>query len=556
MATKQELEAQALAASNRETELYQNYQTVRRIARQDALFDTDGSFSAADKIALQQPEVQAARAAWRAAGIEADQLREQAQRAPSQATPTQLPDIDLGNTNTSRTTWDDPAVDNPITQPEPFTTTPQTSTADNPIPYVSDEMYLDPLYEPAPTSPTVGKLPTSPWDINQDGVVSDSEYLYGDDELYEPVPTDDELASIQEDIEFGQAELEFANLQTDVEWTEDFYLDNAEDLDAIAAKYGVDPTSPQAKAIWEQEYGSDDDLNLNANTNTGAATNSGSTPPVARPPRSIHDGRRPIVDNDWRFRISLSPYADYLYNSPAPGILQPLKATDGVIFPYTPTIVRSSEASYQQYNLTHSNFRGYFYSNSQEGNIMVTADFTAQDTNEALYMLAMIHFFRSATKMWYGQDARRGTPPPLLYLRGLGEHQFNEHACLLSTFTYTLPDNVDYIKTSNSATAQYAPKGRLAAGSGHESWSSKITRMITGGLEDFLTTGSLPSLSSLFGTSTGGTGLVKITDGATYVPTKLQIQLALLPVNTRQQVSQEYSLEDFASGKLLKKGYW
>ena len=187
---------------------------------------------------------------------------------------------------------------------------------------------------------------------------------------------------------------------------------------------------------------------------------------------------------------------------------------------------------------------------------MVTADFTAQDTNEALYMLAMIHFFRSATKMWYGQDARRGTPPPLLYLRGLGEHQFNEHACLLSTFTYTLPDNVDYIKTSNSATAQYAPKGRLAAGSGHESWSSKITRMITGGLEDFLTSGSLPSLSSLFGTSTSGTGLVKITDGATYVPTKLQIQLALLPVNTRQQVSQEYSLEDFASGKLLKKGYW
>lgn len=439
----------------------------------------------------------------------------------------------------------------------PSTSTPQSSTADQPIPYVSDEMYLDPLYEPAPTSPTVANLPTSPWDINKDGTVSDSEYLYGDDELYEPVPTDEELASIQEDIEFGQAELAFVDLPSSAD--EDyFYLDHADDLDAIAAKYGVDPTSQQARDIWEQEYGYDDDLSLNANTNTGAGTTSGATAPVARPPRSIHDGRHPIVDTDWRFRISLSPYADYLYNGPNPGILRPLKETDGVIFPYTPTIVRSSETNYQQYELTHSNFRGYFYTNSKEGNIMVTADFTAQDTNEAQYMLAMLHFFRSAGKMWYGQDARRGTPPPLLYLRGLGEHQFNEHACLLSTFTYTLPDNVDYIKTSNTATAQYAPKGRMAAGSGHESWSGKITRMVTSGIEDFLTTGELPDIGSLFGfgSSSSGNSLVKVTDGATYVPTKLQIQLALLPVQTRQQVSQEYSLEDFASGKLLKKGYW
>lgn len=439
----------------------------------------------------------------------------------------------------------EPATPVPASYSTPTTSTPQTAA----IPYISDEVYTA-------TDDTVGWEAPPAVDLPAIQGTSDIDFLAKDDELYEPVPTDDELATIQENMEFAAADAEFANLQTDVEWTEDFYLDNADDLDAIAAKYGVDPTSPQARAIWEQEYGADDDLNLNANTNTGAATNSGATAPVARPPRSIHDGRRPIVDTDWRFRISLSPYADYLYNAPNPGILQPLKATDGVIFPYTPSVVRSSEASYQQYALTHSNFRGYFFTNSQEGDIMVTADFTAQDTNEAQYMLAMIHFFRSATKMWYGQDARRGTPPPLVYLRGLGEHQFNEHACLIRTFTYTLPDNVDYIKTSNSPTAQYAPKGRLAAGSGHESWSSKITRMITGGLEDFLTTGSLPGLNSLFGAGTGGTSLVKITDGATYVPTRLQIQLAMLPVQTRKQVSEEYSLQDFASGKLLKKGYW
>jgi hypothetical protein len=542
------------------------YQAGLDIAKQSGL-----TGSAARTFARQRPEYTQAKADQQSLteqrnAVDAQRRAATQVRTPYGTTQTEYYDPNTGESGTyiSRQT---PAGDKPVSQTAadvtpaadpvppvwntPTTPSPQPSTADQPIPFISDETYLDPLYEPAPTSPTVGKLPTSPFDINQDGVVSDSEYLYGDDELYEPVPTDEELASIQEDIEFGQADLEFANLQTDVEWTEDFYLDNAEDLDEIAAKYGVDPTSPQAKAIWEQEYGGDDDLNLNASTNTGAGTNSGSTPPVARPPRSIHDGRRPIVDDDWRFRISLSPYSDYLYNSPDPGILQPLKETDGVIFPYTPTIVRSSETNYQQYELTHSNFRGYFYSNSKEGNIMVTADFTAQDTAEAQYMLAMIHFFRSAGKMFYGQDARRGTPPPLVYLRGLGEHQFNEHACLINTFTYTLPDNVDYIKTSNNATAQYAPKGRLSAGSGHESWSSKITRMITGGLEDFFSTGGLPTIPNV-----GVSGLTKITDGATYVPTKLQIQLSLLPVQTRQQVSQEYSLQDFASGKLLKKGYW
>ena len=441
----------------------------------------------------------------------------------------------------SQTTADpaDPEADVPET-----TATPQTAA----IPYISDEVYTA-------TDDTVGWEAPPSDEQSKIGYIPDEVYTATDDTVgWEAPPTPEEL----EDIEFRMADAEFANLQQDVDWTEDFYLDNAEELDAIAAKYGVDPTSPQAKELWEQEYGFDDDLNLNASTNTGAGTNSGTTAPVARPPRSIHDGRHPIVDTDWRFRISLSPYADYLYNGPNPGILRPLKETDGVIFPYTPTIVRSSETNYQQYELTHSNFRGYFYTNSKEGNIMVTADFTAQDTNEAQYMLAMLHFFRSAGKMWYGQDARRGTPPPLLYLRGLGEHQFNEHACLLSTFTYTLPDNVDYIKTSNTATAQYAPKGRMAAGSGHESWSSKITRMVTSGIEDFLTTGELPDIGNLFGfgSSSSGNSLVKVTDGATYVPTKLQIQLALLPVNTRQQVSQEYSLEDFASGKLLKKGYW
>ena len=83
------------------------------------------------------------------------------------------------------------------------------------------------------------------------------------------------------------------------------------------------------------------------------------------------------------------------------------------------------------------------YQGSYVDSVNVRASFTAQDTSEANYLLAVIHFFRSVTKMFYGQDAQRGAPPPLTYLSGLGDFQFNEHPCVISQFNYSLPADVD-----------------------------------------------------------------------------------------------------------------
>jgi hypothetical protein len=41
------------------------------------------------------------------------------------------------------------------------------------------------------------------------------------------------------------------------------------------------------------------------------------------------------VNTDWRVVLRLAPGATYLYNEPQAGLLQPLKTTNGVIFPYT-----------------------------------------------------------------------------------------------------------------------------------------------------------------------------------------------------------------------------
>ena len=52
------------------------------------------------------------------------------------------------------------------------------------------------------------------------------------------------------------------------------------------------------------------------------------------------------------------------------------------------------------------------------------------------------------------------------------------------------------------------------------------------------------------------TGSVTNTNAATYVPTKMEIDITLIPVQTRSQVSKQFSLKAFANGDLLKGGFW
>lgn len=253
---------------------------------------------------------------------------------------------------------------------------------------------------------------------------------------------------------------------------------------------------------------------------------------------------------DWRVRLSLAPGATYLYKDPSgPGILRPLFATNGVIFPYTPTIETAYTANYDKYDLTHSNYRGYFYKNSAVNDINIRGTFTAQDTNEADYLLAVIHFFRSVTKMFYGQDALRGAPPPLVYLNGLGQYQFNDHPCLVSSFSYSLPDNVDYIRAGapNNYGNLFSQRERTGAFS-TSAFSAVTGRLIAASLPK----GAEPNAPS---TSPINQNVNNLT-GATYVPTKIEISLTLLPTNTRSQVSQQFSVSEFANGNLLKNGFW
>ena len=262
------------------------------------------------------------------------------------------------------------------------------------------------------------------------------------------------------------------------------------------------------------------------------------------------------ADGDWRVKLRLAPQATYLYKDPNPGILAPLAITDGIIFPYTPTIDVQYRAEYTNYSPTHSNYMHYFYKGSSVQTVQLQAEFTAQDTVEAEYLLAIIHFLKSASKMFYGQDAERGSPPPLLYLTGLGEYQFNESPCVISEFNYNLPSDVNYIRARSrhiDRTDKLQFEKPLATSATNGSFSS-LNRLRTA-VTNALNGGPGPELqpgAKAFNPTPGNLG----SKGASYVPTKMSMTINLLPIVSRQQVSQQFSLREYANGNLIKKGMW
>jgi len=313
----------------------------------------------------------------------------------------------------------------------------------------------------------------------------------------------------------------------------------AEQLNTIAAAQGVDPGDIDFTQVGPQQ--------TEAALFAAEAATTAALRDQARQQQTIRAQRQNQAQStDWRVRLRLAPTSDYLYNAPDCGpVLYPLRDSDGVIFPYTPTIDIGYKANYSHYDLIHSNYRGYFYQNSHIDQIQLKATFTAQDTTEANYLLAVIHFFRSVTKMFYGQDAERGSPPPLTYLSGLGDYQFNEHPCVVTQFNYNLPADVNYVRAqsvlSNGNNLLNARKRQTVLGNPLSYALQRLTTvgMTKGGLDQtFAPSGSLGA------------------DNSTYVPTKMEISLTLLPMQSRAQVSQQFSLRGFANGNLLKGGFW
>ena len=421
-------------------------------------------------------------------------------------------------------------------------------------------------YAPAPVNnPPDPQVPASPSLQDQLNAVAQAQGINPNapltaeqqqiQDLYsKPLPVNDQPYSLQANIDAlaaaSNSSGEIVASPADVSNNSGYYNDAEFETDNSVAS-GPDGSISSSPADVSNNSGYYNDAEFETDNSVASGPDAQSVSQGLVQVGAGRAGNQPAVANlqfapntDWRVTLRLAPGATYLYNDPQAGLLQPLKVTNGVVFPYTPSITTAYKANYSPYDLTHSNYRGYFYQNSYTDAVNLTATFTAQSTADAAYVLAVIHFFRSVTKMFYGQSANRGSPPPLVFLSGLGDYQFNNHPCVVSQFNYVLPADVDYVSsgTPYNAGLNLQPLQNLYSTT-LNAISPTVTRLATA----FLPPGAQNSLPS---------PLQSLLSNPTYVPSKMDITLTLLPVQSRQQVSQVFDLQKFANGAQLKGGFW
>lgn len=180
-------------------------------------------------------------------------------------------------------------------------------------------------------------------------------------------------------------------------------------------------------------------------------------PPIGPATKTIQAGQAENTDQtDFRVRIRAFPNTwNEVYGDPLPeNIMFPLHpeaksdgflGMNGMVFPYTPTITWAQSVQYNAINVVHANQDFQAYSHTPSQTFTITGPFTAQNPQEARYMLACMHFLRTVTKMRYGQSKNLGLPPPVLLLSGYGKYIFNDLPVIITQYTFEYNNNVDMV---------------------------------------------------------------------------------------------------------------
>ena len=196
------------------------------------------------------------------------------------------------------------------------------------------------------------------------------------------------------------------------------------------------------------------------------------TDPTQQASSATVQWRSTINNPDWRVKLSLPSQFS------ADNLLAPLKDNNGLVFPYTPTIILGYTANYNSLQPVHTNYPFQIYENSSVQEIVITGDFTVENAADGQYWIAAIHYLRSVTKMFYGNGENSGQPPPRVKLNGYGDYVFNNVPCVVTNFTVDLPADVDYISVPMNVTAPTDGDGRTSAAGQGVAWvpsSSLIT---------------------------------------------------------------------------------
>lgn len=214
---------------------------------------------------------------------------------------------------------------------------------------------------------------------------------------------------------------------------------------------------------------------------------------------------------DWRVKLSI-PEVDSFRKSKM--LQRLLKETNGLVFPYTPTIIMSHQASYNSLTPVHSNYPFFAYENSSVDAMTLTGQFYVQNALEGEYWLGALHYLRSVTKMFYGESSNQGAPPPVVKLNGYGDYVFKNVPVIITNFTIDMPTDVDYIAVNLALMGALTEQERILAQQDAE----------------FDESGQIA-----------------------YVPVESQVTVTLQPIYSRSEV-EKFSLDKFVKGGYIGAG--
>jgi hypothetical protein len=192
---------------------------------------------------------------------------------------------------------------------------------------------------------------------------------------------------------------------------------------------------------------------------------------------------------DWRVRINCN------FGLFGEGAFYLLQDTNGVVWPYNPSITIATKANYSPIDTVHNNYTMWAYKNSSVEDIQISGDFSCETEQDAAYWIQATTFFKASTKMFFGRSANAGNPPIICNLSGYGPGVLNSIPVIVKQFSVDLPEDVNYIKCSSNNFGQ-----------------------------------------------------------ATWVPILSKISVTVSPIYNRSKLRQ-FSLQEYSSGSMSTKGY-
>lgn len=117
-----------------------------------------------------------------------------------------------------------------------------------------------------------------------------------------------------------------------------------------------------------------------------------------------------------------------------------------VIFQASSPVSEQRNANYDGYNITHLPTDIWAYRNTSGRKFQITGKLVSRTADEASENAYYINLIRQWVLPDFGNT---GATPPIVKLKAYGNDNIKDVTCVLKSYSFQMPDDVDYIYTSN-----------------------------------------------------------------------------------------------------------